>query len=155
MNAAAGAQNFLNSAVGRCCWRRCAQSSGAAPERSAAGRRTQRRPRHHQQAQPGTAVARVGAAPEDPLLADALAASRRITDAYDQVKALAALAPHLSEPERMKALADALTAAREIVSEEARAEVLAGLAPQLSEPLQAEALAAAATSPTRTPGPRR
>jgi hypothetical protein len=75
----------------------------------------------------------------EPLLADALATARSITDERARAEALAGLAPQLTEP----LLADALATGRSITDERARAKALAGLAPHLSEPLLADALTAA------------
>ena len=51
------------------------------------------------------------------------------------------LAPHLSEPERMKALADALTAARTISNVDYRAAALIGLVAHIAGPERTEGLA--------------
>ena len=56
---------------------------------------------------------------------------------------LAALAPHLTPPERDQALRQALEAARAIGSEGSRAGALAALAPHLTPPLLGQALEAA------------
>jgi len=56
---------------------------------------------------------------------------------------LAALAAHLTPPERDQALSQALEAARAIGSEESRARALAALAAHLTPPLLGPALEAA------------
>ena len=56
---------------------------------------------------------------------------------------MAALAPHLTPPERDQALSQALEAARAIGDEGSRAEALAALAPHLTPPLLGPALEAA------------
>jgi hypothetical protein len=81
------------------------------------------------------------------VLAEALAAARKIKRPKDYVPALAALVPHLPEAQRADVLAEALVAAESIGSERERAETLTDLAAQLEEPerthVLAEALAAA------------
>jgi hypothetical protein len=67
----------------------------------------------------------------------------RQTPPEKRAGALAALAPHLPEPQRAEALAEALATARAIEDANRRAKALAALAPHLPPALLAEALAAA------------
>jgi hypothetical protein len=77
------------------------------------------------------------------VLAEALAAARAIQHEGYRAWALAALAPHLAEQERVRLLAEVLAAARSTWHEGERSEALAALAPHLPAELLAEALAAA------------
>jgi hypothetical protein len=63
-------------------------------------------------------------------LAEALAAARAIGDEGSRARALAAVAPQLTDPAQ---LAEALAAARAIGHEGSRAEALAAVAPQLTD----------------------
>ena len=71
-----------------------------APQRTAAGRRAQRRPQHHQRVRPGEALAGLAPQLSEPertnAVADALTAARSITDEDTRAQALARLAPQLS-----------------------------------------------------------
>ncbi len=67
----------------------------------------------------------------------------RQTPTEKRAGALAALAPHLPEPQRAEALAEALATARAIEDANRRAEALAALAPHLVEPERSQVLAEA------------
>jgi hypothetical protein len=83
----------------------------------------------------------------EPLLAEALAAARTISDEEARSRSLTALAPHLPATEREAALREALAAARAISNDDDRARSLTALAPHLPdgerEAALREALAAA------------
>jgi uncharacterized protein YeeX (DUF496 family) len=70
---------------------------------------------------------------------EALEAARQIRDDHDREKALAGIAPYLSE----SMMKEALEAARQIRDGYCRAKALAGIAPYLSESMMKEALEAA------------
>jgi hypothetical protein len=63
----------------------------------------------------------------EPVLRDALAAARALSDEEARASCLAALAPALPETERDAVLRDALAAARALSDEEARARCLTAL----------------------------
>jgi ribosomal protein L17 len=86
------------------------------------------------------------------VLAEALAAARKIKRPEDYVRAVAALVPHLPDAQRADVLAEALVAAESIESEQKRAEALTELAAQLEEPGRTQVFAEALVAVRQIPG---